>query len=68
VADKNDGVEKLRAMVKDIQVAMMTTRRPDGHLVSRPMSLQEKTAPGAHFWFVAARDSDKLDELRFDPQ
>ena len=66
MAERDDAVEKLRKMVKDIQTAMMTTRRPDGHLVSRPMSLQEKTAPGADFWFVAARDSDKLDELRFD--
>jgi general stress protein 26 len=67
LSQKNDGVEKLRAMVKDIQIAMMTTRRPDGHLVSRPMSLQEKTAPGADFWFVADRNSEKLAELRFDP-
>ena len=66
-SEKSEGVEKLRAMVKDIQIAMMTTRRADGHLVSRPMSLQEKTAPGADFWFVAARDTDKLAELRFDP-
>jgi general stress protein 26 len=63
----DEAVEKLRKMVKDIKTAMMTTRRPDGHLASRPMALQEKTAPGADFWFVAARDSDKLDELRFDP-
>ena len=64
---KNEAVEKLRALVKDIKTAMMTTRRPDGHLVSRAMALQEKTAPGADFWFVTERDSDKLDELRFDP-
>jgi general stress protein 26 len=69
VADpkKDDGVEKLRKMVKDMKTAMMTTRRPDGQLVSRPMALQEKTAPGADFWFVAARGTEKLDELRFDP-
>jgi general stress protein 26 len=63
----NGRMEKLQALVKDMQTALMTTRRPDGHLVSRPMSVQEKTAPGADFWFVAARDTDKLDELRFDP-
>ena len=64
---REDAIEKLRGLVKDIQVAMMTTRRPDGHLVSRPMSLQEKSAPGADFWFVADRSSDKLAELRSDP-
>jgi general stress protein 26 len=59
-------VEKLRDLVKDIKVAMMTTRRADGHLVSRPMATQED-APGADFWFVALRDSEKVQELRGDP-
>jgi general stress protein 26 len=62
----DDRVEKLRDMVKDIEVAMMTTRRGDGHLVSRPMAVQ-KEAPGADFWFVTERDSDKVAELREDP-
>ena len=44
----------------------MTTRRRDGHLVSRPMALQKKE-PGADFWFVTERDSDKVAELRADP-
>ena len=61
-----NAVEKLHELVKDIKVAMMTTRRADGHLVSRPMAIQ-KDAPGADFWFVTARDSEKLDELRNDP-
>ena len=54
-------------MVRDIKAALMTTRRPDGHLVTRPMALQEKSAPGADFWFVTARDSDKVSELQADP-
>jgi len=61
-----NAVEKLHELVKDIKVAMMTTRRADGHLVSRPMAIQ-KDAPGADFWFVTERDSEKLDELRNDP-
>jgi general stress protein 26 len=61
-----NAVGKLHELVKDIEVAMMTTRRPDGHLVSRPMAIQ-KDAPGADFWFVTSRDSEKLDELRNDP-
>ena len=60
-------LEKFYAMIEDIDIAMMTTRRPDGHLVSRPMALQEKSAPGADFWFVAARESDKVAELQGDP-
>lgn len=62
----DEPVDKLHELVKDIKVAMMTTRRPDGHLVSRPMATQE-AAPGADFWFVTERDSEKVQELRFDP-
>jgi general stress protein 26 len=60
VAEKReDAIRKLHELVEDIQVAMMTTRRPDGRLVSRPMAAQEESAPGADFWFVTARNSDK---------
>src|SRR4029453_14012440 len=47
MAESRDEIGKLRELIKDIQIAMMTTRRADGQLVSRPMSVQEKTAPGA---------------------
>jgi len=59
-------VEKLRSLVEEIEVAMMTTRRADGHLVSRPMAVQ-KNAPGADFWFVSERDAAKVEEIRSDP-
>jgi general stress protein 26 len=64
---QDEAVRKLLALVKEIKVAMMTTRRPDGRLVSRPMAKQEEEAPGADFWFVTARDSDKVSELQADP-
>jgi general stress protein 26 len=59
-------VQKLDALVEGMKIAMMTTRRADGHLVSRPMALQKKQ-PGADFWFVTERDAEKVAELRGDP-
>jgi general stress protein 26 len=59
-------VQKLDALVDGMKVALMTTRRRDGHLVSRPMAVQKKE-PGADFWFVTERGSDKVAELRRDP-
>lgn len=53
-------------MIDEIDVAMMTTRRPDGYLVSRPMAMQERTA-GADLWFVTSQETDKLDEILTDP-
>ena len=46
---------------------MFTTRRPDGHLVSRPMATQKQAVDGADFWFVTDGDAHKLDELEHDP-
>jgi general stress protein 26 len=53
-------------MVEDIEVAMMTTRRADGHLRSRAMATQ-KRADGADLWFVTSSDSSKLDDIEHDP-
>jgi general stress protein 26 len=58
--------QKLDDLVEGIKIALMTTRRADGHLVSRPMALQKKE-PGADFWFVTERGGDKVRELRRDP-
>jgi len=61
-----DELAKLYEMIDDLETAMMTTRRPDGHLVSRAMANQ-KHAPGADLWFVTSRETCKLDELEDDP-
>jgi general stress protein 26 len=44
-------LERLYEMVDDIEIAMTTTRRPDGHVVSRAMATQ-KRAPDADLWFM----------------
>lgn len=57
---------ELYDLIDDIDVAMFTTRRPDGQLVSRPMATQRRTA-GTDLWFVTNWDTHKLEELAFDP-
>ena len=59
-------LEKLYELIEDIETAMMTTRRTDGHLVSRAMAVQ-KRASGADIWFVTSNETMKLDELEDDP-
>ena len=61
-----DELEKLYSHIEDIEVAMMTTRRADGHLQSRAMATQ-KRASGADLWFVTLDDSAKLHDLTADP-
>jgi general stress protein 26 len=67
MAERDDAVAKLHELIREIKTAMLVTRRQDGHLVSRPMAVQEKSAPGADFWFVALRESDKVAEVQADP-
>ena len=59
-------LEKFYALVDDIEIAMMTTRRPDGHLESRAMANQKRAA-GADLWFVTADGTGKLRDLQADP-
>jgi general stress protein 26 len=59
-------LEDLYDLIEGIEIAMFTTRRPDGHLVSRPMATQTQ-AEGVDLWFVTDIESNKLDELDFDP-
>jgi general stress protein 26 len=59
-------LEELYGLIEGIEIAMFTTRRPDGHLVSRPMATQTQ-AEGVDLWFVTDIESHKLDELEFDP-
>ena len=58
-------LDDLYKLIDGIETAMMTTRRPDGHLVTRPMQVQRRTA-GTDMWFVTNVESEKLDELSTD--
>ena len=59
-------LQKFYELIDDIEIAMMTTRRPDGHLESRAMANQ-KRASGADLWFVSADGTAKLRDLASDP-
>ena len=59
-------LDTLYEMIAELDTAMLTTRRSDGHLVSRAMANQ-KHAPGADLWFVTRDTSGKLVDLANDP-
>ena len=59
-------LERFYAQVDDVEIAMMVTRRPDGHLESRAMATQ-KRATGADLWFVTCDGTGKLRDLAADP-
>src|SRR5256885_5263796 len=58
-------LDELYALMEGIEIAMFTTRRADGQLVSRPMATQERVS-GTDLWFVTDISSHKLTELEQD--
>lgn len=59
-------IDELYDLIEGIEIAMFTTRRPDGRLVSRPMATQEGKE-AADLWFVTDIETHKIDELEQDP-
>jgi general stress protein 26 len=59
-------LSRLYEHIDDIEIAMLTTRRTDGHLQSRAMATQRR-ADGADLWFVALEGTQKLADIEADP-
>ena len=66
MATDTKNARELRELIEHIEIAMFTTRRADGRLVSRPMATQARAA-GADLWFVTSTETEKLDELESEP-
>ena len=64
---KMGNVEELWKLVEGIETAMLTTRRRDGHMVSRPMATQKRAA-GADFWFATMEKMPKVSEILAEPR
>ncbi|MDQ1143819.1 general stress protein 26 [Bacillus sp. SORGH_AS 510] len=61
---KQEEMETLRELIKDIDTAMLTTVSEDG-LVSRPMKTQEVEFDG-DLWFFTKKETDKYEEILHD--
>ena len=59
-------IGKLAELIKDVRIAMLTTTRPDGRLVSRPLGTQEVEFDG-DLWFATGADSAKVAEIAAHP-
>src|SRR3954470_6687584 len=59
-------LDELYRLIDGIEIAMFTTRRADGQLVSRPMATQERVT-GTDLWFVTDVSAQKIDHLESDP-
>ena len=58
-----DPVKKLRKLIRDSRVAMLTTVASDGSLRSRPMATPDGDFDG-ELWFITRYNSPKSDEIQ----
>lgn len=63
---KQDIYDRLKELIDDIGIGMLTTDR-DGQLRSRPMGTMQFDLTG-NLWFLTKVDSPKIDEIRDDEQ
>lgn len=63
----DDRQSKVRDLIKDTRLAMLTTVAPDGRLVSKPMATQDVEFDG-DVWFIAERDSVKVHNVEANAQ
>ena len=64
---KNEQMAKVRDMVEDIRIAMMTTVDEQGNLVSRPMAALQFDEEG-NIWFFTKRTSPKVGQIQHNEQ
>ena len=62
-----DELEKLGKLIDKAKIGLITSLNADGHLVSRPMQVQEREFDG-DLWFFTGDPSAKTDEIRANPQ
>jgi len=63
MTQQNPAIEKLASLIKDIQVAMLTTEAENGVLRSRPMVTQHRPFDGT-LWFFTGAKSPKAHEIQ----
>lgn len=68
MAQLESDFEKLRGMLKDIDLCMLTTIDEGGDLHSRPMSLNSEIDEAGNLWFFTSLSSHKASEIEARPK
>jgi len=65
---REDNLQKIREMVKDIDFCMLTTVDEKGDMHSRPMSANGDIDPNGDLWFFTGSSSHKVSEIEKLPK
>jgi len=68
MSERTRCLETLGKLIAGVEIAMLTTVRRDGRLVSRPLRTVAATGPfGGELWFFVRASSHKVEEIEGDP-
>ncbi|MYL51441.1 general stress protein [Halobacillus litoralis] len=67
LSENQETVKKIKELIKDEKVAMLTTISPEGRLMSRPMQTQEVEMDKEEIWFITEKDTEKYRDIKRNP-
>ncbi|KGX90024.1 pyridoxamine 5'-phosphate oxidase family protein [Pontibacillus marinus] len=62
-SENQEAIKKIKDLIKDEKVAMLTTVSPEGKLMSRPMQTQEVEMDREEIWFITEKDTEKYRDI-----
>lgn len=65
---KQEQMDKIQALVKDVKYTMMTTRTSDDHLHSCPMNTTETSIGAKEIWFIGHTPSETVENIKKHPE
>ncbi len=65
---KQEQMDTIQAMVKDVKYTMMTTRTHEDHLHACPMNTTETSIGAKEIWFIGHTPSETVENIRKNPE
>ena len=62
--NKQENIDKIQDVVKEIKYTMMTTRTSEDHLHSCPMNTTETSIGAREIWFIGHTPSETVDNIK----
>lgn len=65
---KQENIDKIQAVIKDVKFAMMSTINSKGDLHAWPMTTSEISLGGKEIWFIGDKTSDVVKDIQDNPK
>ncbi|MEN6669789.1 pyridoxamine 5'-phosphate oxidase family protein [Psychrobacter sp. B38] len=66
--NKQDQLDKIQDVIKDVKFAMMSTVNSEGDLHAWPMTTSETSIGGKEIWFIGDKTSDVVKDIQNNPK